>query len=147
MTLAPLPTFLQPRTVRVNLDTLVHTYDSRPATKLGAKAWEWIAECDTFVFEGEALLVPSATWSNTMYRATPTSCTCRRGRADCWHKTACSIVTEALAEDAALDLCDAADSLAYVLVPTRSERASDEALRMRHEAYQRSLAGVNELFS
>jgi hypothetical protein len=62
MTLAPLPTFLQPRTVRVNLDTLVHMHDSRPATKLGAKAWEWLAECDAFVFEGEALLVPSATW-------------------------------------------------------------------------------------
>jgi hypothetical protein len=56
-------------------------------------------------------------------------------------------VTEALAEDAALDLCDAADSLAYVLVPTRAERTADEAQRMRYEAYQRSLAGVNELFS
>jgi hypothetical protein len=61
--------------IPLNLDTLIHAMEARPATKARAKAWEYLAEVSTVTFDGDALIVPSATWSNTSYRATTTSCT------------------------------------------------------------------------
>lgn len=91
------------RIVHVNIDALIEAYERRPETKIRARAWEWVSEQTAVTFDGDALIVPSATWSHTTYRATPTSCTCL-ARGHCHHKESAAIVTDALAEDAAIDL-------------------------------------------
>ena len=88
--------------VSLNLDTLIATMEARSETRARANAWEWLAEQAAVSFDRENLLVPSRTWSSTIYRATPTTCTCQ-ARAHCWHKEAAQIVADARAEDAYYD--------------------------------------------
>ena len=132
-------------TRRVNLDTLIHIHESRPASKLHDKAWEWLSEAEVFHFDGDALIVPSATWDGTTYRATPTTCTCRRGSAPCWHKESAATVAQAMREDEWVDLCESYESVAVAL--KERQRADITRRTMARERYERSLADVAELFS
>ena len=85
--------------VPLNLDTVIATMESRPESRARSNAWEWLAEQSAVTFDGDALLIPSRTWSGTTYRATPTACTCQ-ARAHCWHKEAAQIVQDALRKSA-----------------------------------------------
>lgn len=101
-------------TVPVNVDTLVEAYERRPVTKIRARAWEWLSEQTAVTFQGDMLVVPSATWFDVTYLATPQSCTCP-ARGHCHHKEAAMIVFAALAEDAEVEVAAERDAYADVL--------------------------------
>lgn len=128
--------------VILNLDTVIAAMEARPATKARVKAWEWLAEISSVCFDGDALIVPSSTWSNTQYLATPTSCTCP-ARKPCHHMEVAIIVAAALAEDAHYDALAervpfdlGADLVAY---PPRAPRQSS--------ATKAALADLMECFN
>lgn len=139
-----------------NLDTLIAAYEARPESKARASAWEFLSEASALQLDGDTLIVPSATWSGTTYKASPTSCTCpahAKGR-HCWHKEAATIVFAAQAEDVRYDA--EADSAiwqaAYDASPAPyhaiAHHDASEAVRAaRKERLARSLAAVNELFA
>jgi hypothetical protein len=89
------------RIVHLNLDFVIAAMEARPATRTRGKAWGWLAEQSTVTFDGAALVVPSATWSNTRYLATPDTCTCP-ARGHCHHKESAAIVADALAAENAM---------------------------------------------
>jgi hypothetical protein len=129
-----------------NLDTVIHAMEQRPDSKARASAWEWLSEATAFAFDGDALIVPSATWSATTYRATPTTCTCpahAKGRW-CWHKESSCIVTAAQREDEWVDLAESYDSLAVAY--RERERVDLFRATQKRERFAESLAAVNELY-
>lgn len=119
------------RIVPLNLDTVIDAMERRPESRSRANAWEWLAEQSAVTFSSDALLVQSRTWSNTVYHATPTACTCQ-AKARCWHKEAAQIVADARAEDAHYDALaeresalpfDLADDLVS-FAPSKRERSA-----------------------
>ena len=123
--------------VTLNIDTVIAMMEVRPESRARANAWEWLAEQTAATFDGDALLVPSRTWSDTTYRATPSACTCQ-ARAHCWHMEAAQIIADARAEDAYYDAqaayaealpFDLADDLAS-FAPSKKERKAQAYAEM-----------------
>ncbi len=100
--------------VYLTIDSVIDIMERRPDTKPRRIAWEWLAEVSYVRFINDALIVPSATWSNTSYCATPTTCSCP-AKGYCWHQEAAQIVTDAIAEDAAIDALALRDVLPFDL--------------------------------
>lgn len=89
-------------TIYISVDAIVDAYEARPDTKIRKRAWEWVSEQRAFTFQGDALVVPSATWQDTSYLATLDRCSCP-AKGHCHHRESAQIVADAMADEARVE--------------------------------------------